>query len=617
MPLNEFLDIAGINVVYWIDDGFKHQSSDYLKTQVRAQIAMLRAVGITPEHELLSPNPTVFSDADIELDLEAEDNHRIDRLSSQELQNLIDAFEAKLRGEGVALPTDALDFTDAELARLSRALGDRVQLFTPSEWSRAKSQILPTCCNRNTLFLIDQKFGNDNGPYRSGNEVLGEVLQATHSQPVCIMFSKEAVPGQEESFRDGVFKDLVTSLPKCRKSWFAVMSKQTVGRMGTSEEGDISMRFTTALRVVTAHRLCYRLGRDAAVAMSSKLASAVDELDLLPMSDIDRVIFANPFNDGSSEVEVIIRILNLHSRVAVQQRLINGGEAWFHDLRAVRRLIKDTPPFDLTPVSEPLHQLRQLEVIDPPEYVNKIHSPLQCGDFFEVQPRDQSSPRLFVLLAPPCDLAVRHRGDRHVKMGTLVEIVKERQKRKSLNPDVVNLPEHQFDDGGRYYEVKGVVLTGGFPLLIDARRMFHVKLDLLDYVVFHGNGEAQLSQATAPPAALLPGYTNRFSIALGKLKPSDAPICLDSALGVSSKWDRETHTRTYNIRRIGHIRSQYSQALFTAYVSYQARAAFEHDFTRDDDLQPASLTPANDTQDASAPLTNPLDYIHPELPPLS
>jgi hypothetical protein len=211
-----------------------------------------------------------------------------------------------------------------------------------------------------------------------------------------------------------------------------------------------------------------------------------------------------------------------------------------------------------------------------PTYVNSLHLPLELGDIFE-----KSGGRLFVLIAPPCDLMVRRKGHRadSMKEAVLAEIIGEvSDERRNVTWE---LP--YFDRATKRY--------------VDFKRTLSVKLFGLDLCVFNSDGNASITPGEPSPEHLIPPWAARYAVLQQELKPVLKKIgagwkssnhqqrsnALNSDLGIDHNrvfaptFKPSTCTLRYDFKRLTRLVAPRSNALLTTYGQFLSRSAFEHD----------------------------------------
>lgn len=282
----------------------------------------------------------------------------------------------------------------------------------------------------------------------------------------------------------------------------------------------------------------------------------------------------------------------------------------FVTLRALQSVALDNKPADSGPI---LSDLRNAEVWDDGEIINSALTPLANGDVFKLddaEPDCPKSPRLFVVLGQPCDLALRSDGRRVSNVAMLVPLIELRDDGTPL-PD----PNDPDEDDG----VKAPAFPfrmNGKRFRLDLRSTAYVKLSILDLACFRPDGRVRVELGHTPHSALLAGARAIYG---DRTKPADdmlaaqplgnqaapALVSLDERLLLTMSdgkpWDRIRlgarlaafepgaghHLKplrdrvSWYLRRFGRIRAPYSSFLLERALRTLGRRAFDSDFTSD------------------------------------
>jgi hypothetical protein len=207
-----------------------------------------------------------------------------------------------------------------------------------------------------------------------------------------------------------------------------------------------------------------------------------------------------------------------------------------------------------------LRQWRRDEVFDDGSRLNALRSPLACGDVF----RKDESNHYWILLAQPCDLIVRPDGTRKADEGFLVRLT------NSYTPAAGS-------EGHRYFDLPA--LEGTDLWAVDFRSWVSVSLECLEWTAFNTDGRVALTKATTPPAGLLPGWEKRFDKAQRRHQ-NGRQFCL-SLGSISHKLATASATSVaFPYRRIARLRGSRAAGAYSAFASYHARGAFDHDFAK-------------------------------------
>jgi hypothetical protein len=92
-------------------------------------------------------------------------------------------------------------------------------------------------------------------------------------------------------------------------------------------------------------------------------------------------------------------------------------------------------------------RVRRLEWFDDGDEINQQHLPLELGDIFEIASKPN---KLFILVAPPCDLMMRQDGKRHhtVENGLLLEATPVEVSKRATEKLPIQIDEKQAIQNG-------------------------------------------------------------------------------------------------------------------------------------------------------------------------
>jgi len=551
-PLKVLLDTAGIDQVIWIDDLFAPPDEDKLKIRIKEKLAKLEVYNLKPIHK-------AFGDLKYNAPLSVRDKQIDEALySNAEILNEIhDSISQQLKERTPDQTEPEEDLTSSQVGALLNALAN-VKTYSYKDWKSQYKDVLREC-SENTLILIDREFVNEGASPDAGDEILAMAIEHAPSS-CCILLTHTVTPRETENLRKLIAD---SSDNEIKIHQFSVMSKREIGAMPENAVPHL----TSALRITLTHRFCFNLANESATVMGDSLKTAVNDLINLSIYDLDQSIFENSLNEGASELEVINRILFLRQRIATKKKFANNSEIHtkLKKMRDIRELQEIMIPSEVDAVSKSkLHEWRTSEVFESKGLVNKIHSPLKCGDLF-VNTKTETK---FILLAQPCDISVRADGERNTEEAVFVRMVSE--------PGVRTIPE-------RYFEIRGMGVDG-LSWIFDFRRLAYVSLRVLDLAVANDSGLVQISKDQEIPDAILPGWRVRLQKLQNSIRARKIPerikIFSLSNNFPDSDCKIENNTRKFHFQRIGRIRSPYAEAILGSLAAFQTRAAFDHDFAK-------------------------------------
>jgi hypothetical protein len=175
----------------------------------------------------------------------------------------------------------------------------------------------------------------------------------------------------------------------------------------------VDQRFGRAIFEVFARFLTGQLAHLLAEAITTATTEAVIEIASESIYDVDKAIFENSIDEGASELEVLLRIFRSRQKpklnATIQDQKVQNALRQMRDFRAntiAGREKLATPKVDL----KSFRKWRYDEVFDDGKTLNLLHSPLACGDLFDVALGDDKMKR-YILLAQPPRRLVSARGE--------------------------------------------------------------------------------------------------------------------------------------------------------------------------------------------------------------
>jgi len=552
--ITECLTAAGIKTVVWIDDHFGNPSRDELAAAIRGRLQALKKSGKTAVGVGLFAN----------VDLRKGENEVFDA-AEELMEPLSDADLAAAEHELAELdqsykPRSELqaDLTDEQFANLQAALGPGLRTFGSGEWTSSGISEFRNASDE-TLFLIDREFTREPGGI-SGDDLLSDVVRDT--QAYCIMLTHTCTEGQEDQRRVEL-----AQTKQLNPFRFNVISKQQSG-----DPENIDSRFSRSIYAVMTHRFTGGIARDISDTIKASADSTTLELARQSVFDLDQALFANSNSEGVPEFDVVLRVFHIQERQAISHTL--SRPELQNRLRVARRFRQDTAQLRLQwpqPIADmsTFREWRRHEVLEEGAPLNQLHAPLACGDVFE----SQTEPiRRYIVLAQPCDLMVRSRGERRNEVGLLVQVVE------------TGVITAASSDVGRFYDIKGVFGSGKM-WRVDFQKITVVDTSVMDLAVFNSDGAVQLTRDHPQPLIALPtGWQIRFERIKRRIFPKPTKTNTPT-IGMGANIHALTPTTladavTYPLRRTGRLETNTATAILAAWATFQTRAALEHDFAK-------------------------------------
>lgn len=318
----------------------------------------------------------------------------------------------------------------------------------------------------------------------------------------------------------------------------------------------------------------------------------------IPPEQLEAHVFERGYKEGVSELHIVERILT--SQISQELRKFFGTDqevlSSTKRLRTLRQI--ELSPREAEP-DENLAAFRLAEVWETDELINAALAPIACGDVFESDSYEfpgQRPERKFILLAQPCDIALRPTGKSRVQeTAFLVPLVKIDGTPQSETKAKQPLLPCKLDDS---------------HWMCEFRQATPVRTAVLDIASFRPDGRVRIDEGQAAPDDLLDAqkiiFAKRIAAANNLFKTPESKLSaaktVDVALQLSFSADSPfsqfyrgilcpkagrnlqadipalPRRVTWRLRRSGRVRMPYSIALLDQYLSIMSRQAFDLDY---------------------------------------
>jgi hypothetical protein len=523
-----FFAQLGIKHVVWVDDLFDSSG-------VIGEVEIIEKVAIAQASGTLTAHPEI---GDLTIEDPPQDWARI--LLQRLGQSEIHAYLATIAPGDEA----SHDYSELEITTVLSSLGQDIIKIGFERWGKEKEDL--TGKDPNGVFIVDRERRSDGQPVNAGDEIVRELLNVVPGAVVLILTHSVGSDGAEQ-LRDGLAEAL--GVPKAK---IGVVSKRA--------DGGLAKGIRAAFRVVFTQFTCAHVTDKIVNAMRESLVNTQNALMRIPLQQLDRAVFENSLDEGASEIDVLIRILSSRQRAEVAARIAGDIADVDSPLARLRKLRGMEPlPDQSQEESDLLTRWSHDEVFESGERVNATRSPLACGDVF----RKGETNQYYVLLGPPCDLAVRGNGSRS---GSEAFFVKLKQGAATAG-----------SSEGKFFEVPA--LSGNGRWVIDFRSWYSVQLQLLDWAAFNEDGSLTFVPASAPPPGLLPGWEKRFRDTKNRFKVGRT-YCISVGELPGKAAVATTNGVAFAYKRIARLHAPRASAAFSAFANFHARGAFDHDFAK-------------------------------------
>ncbi|TDT91015.1 hypothetical protein [Pseudodesulfovibrio indicus] len=452
---------------------------------------------------------------------------------------------------------------------------DILTTLSPSEWDRQADTLLGSGIRGKVLLLFDQDLANAGARYDEGIAYISSMLSGEYSSKVVCGLLTHTVTeeGQQQAWEEFATKYGLN------KDKFIVIAKRWLDPN--------PLGFTNMLKLLTISPFFTSMKAKVKEILEAATSTAADEINKISVVDFDHIIFKVPQQEGMWEPDMLFRLHSLFHRSEARKLAYEDPELveMANTLRKVSHLPEDS---DLLPLSN-AWEIQRREIFEQGGYINRLHLPIELGDIFEVT-AGGGAVRQYILLAQPCDLAIRSSGVRSPEQDRfpLVKIAK-----ANGELDQYSAPLQYFttspDDN---YAVK-------------LKYPQYVRSTILDLCSFTKTGEASIDIGSMAPEGMIPSLEKRYSIVSNNLKkevnkysvlwPNDAdngnrknikseifkkigPLLLQGDLFKANFALGENMSLTFNCKRIARLNRKHAYALLMSFAACLGRAALDRDF---------------------------------------
>lgn len=580
MQVADALSVLGVDRVIWVDDLFNKSAPDLAAMLLNAyEIALeCKFEDIAP---ILEKKP--FGGDELAEELA----ERLAELGAERSAQIREIFLAK---EPVQKMFATAEMTGPAVDRVC----DLLRIKPEDRWNFDKALAeLPALCkggDASVAYIVDL---NETGvsPFR-GLDIL-EALHAHKSVGTAFILTHEAGENDEVAKEIDLRSRLMEARGDGLEIPISVIAKQRL--LAPESEKDVEENLNVAVKRAGLRKSLSSVVASAKNVVVEAFESAATGLLSIPPEQLEEYVVERAYKEGVSELHVVERILT--SQIAQKLRIFFGTDndalASAYRLRGLRE-IKLGPP--TTEADVRLAKFRLAEVWEGPDLINRALAPIACGDVFETDEYERvpGKKKIFVLLAQPCDIALRPENKSRARdTGFLVPLSKLTELSQARNRDFV-LP-CKLDDS--YWECDfGATST--------------VRLAVLDLASFRTDGRVRVDAGHKAPKDLVASqnriYERRTASATKALSNGafiDAGNrSIHPSLQLAFTWEevfkqffcaslceaaRENKQSgipalpkriTWRLKRAGRVRMPYAIALLDYYLAGMSRYAFDLDY---------------------------------------
>ncbi|MBB4034140.1 hypothetical protein GGR21_000025 [Dysgonomonas hofstadii] len=507
---------------------------------------------------------------------------------------------------------------------IERYFGNRIKLMTPDEWVADKhNSIVALEKDQRVICLFDFEFQNGSPLVcRSNGALLAKNIldkKRLADKVVCGIFSHKFTEEQEDEYRE-----LYCSQYKIKKDLFYTISKfrfafdpQIIGFL-EGIKNLLLLKYVELLKV------------ESLKLLSKSNKRATTKIQNISPKTFNQIIQKSSVKEGVWEVNTLFRLYGILSKVE-NFNMISDKEIRKKFNESIRRIrgidIVDTG-YTSNIKNQQLIDLRTSELYISGSILNKLHLPLANGDIFEIKGKE------YMLLVQPCNLALRSTGSRSNEYDNAFLLPIKLFKKEELNhtKHEVHTPSNAsgkilcahfsdfkilslnfldltvFNEEGRsIIDMKNPQLVNDVIHTPWKKRYHEIQKSLVvlentinSFKYVENNIILQVSQIDAELKVLAEALKSpaKKEEALRNMQPlrEKRKHLIDHLKTIESSvysidnfetfkisnlesYDIANRIFSFDIKRVKHYKSPYSDDLLQKFMLYLSRNAFEHDFT--------------------------------------
>ncbi|MFC9640651.1 hypothetical protein ACFTZF_19130 [Streptomyces mirabilis] len=513
--------------------------------------------------------------------------------------------DGRLGPEGVGTPGEE---DEPAAACLRELLADSREFLTLSlsDWSRQRSSLLAD--GKSTLILFDRDFSREGASQNAGEDQIALLLSdAPENWRIGLLTHTVS----EDDAEVEAWKTLSQKF-KADRSRFLVIAK---GRLSITADG-----FPRMLKLTLLAPALERLQGSLAAAVNGTWAEAIKKVGGIDPYTLEAALNGDRLTDGTWGPETLLRIATAFTQDSVRAKLRSD-----RTVHVSSKLVTSLSQVQLPSASNPdrvrheLAEIERLEYFETAGHLTDLHFPLEVGDVFAFQkfvdkphqfeqrqygsgaavgksPTDvvpelkrSGAEHHMILLAQPCDLAVRADG----KRGNGLEFVRVAPLKSPSQGRVI---AHPGGGSATSFDLPFFFTDSGGGVEVKLSQQQYVPLTALDMCVLSDSGDGFMSAEQKIPDHVLPNWQMRFENLREWVAKQVAAYKAMEPHGMSGKAaDQITAALTgtvasprleslislrdssvmYGVRRVGRLREPYRSALLSRMAQRDSRDAFD------------------------------------------
>ncbi len=561
-------DVIGIKSVFWVDDKFSADNEDsHQEQECITHLIARHQMGNFDEINTLINN--ILNDQEFYIDANTPEKEFRDYLEEKITDANIKSIVQYLKIE-----SDLSNESFLLLQKVLNGTGAKLQTLSWNEWNQHKSKLKE---EENSFFMIDHDFSDEMDAIGNGGDIIESLTQEMTDSSFCFLLTHRPITGdQEDELRKKIIQE--KNLDEAAQVRFSVVSKTNLNFENT---GTLDYNFGEITKSVYLRRANVNVFD----ALKSQIFTQLNELrsDLCQSStfEIEQVVFNRTRREGSSEVDLLRRFINIKSDKALLDTIQDASVIEvLKKIRNVQSIQKEATQEQkaISSTCKKFSHYRKIELFD--DFVNLINSPLSSGDIFEFG--EGGSRSSYILIAQDCELILRDDGTRKCAEVILLPFSKvekaltisNEKRRKFARMDIDNyillLPDEEVVS----------------KLEFDLTKAITVTTEILDLCVFNTNGDLKLNLKQSDNFFnFLPGWNSKFKC----MKELIANLHGTKREGANNlpNFTLASHQPQWfaddvfgvDGKRIRRLKAPFKNELLHKYFAYKSRNAFDHDFT--------------------------------------
>ena len=231
------------------------------------------------------------------------------------------------------------------------------------------------------------------------------------------------------------------------------------------------------------------------------------EVESIDTYDFDHSILRASVNEGTWEIETLLRIVDSIFNKQIKQSMIdkeflknaNPIIKKAVDISKVRFKVSKEKTFE--PPYDKRYRLRHEELYESSNLINKLHTPINNGDIFMIHTKEMkdgaevSIAKPFILVDQECDIVIRANGKRNRKTGfsTILPITIKSNQQIEIDRDAFNqehgLTNYYFHNRYKLDYLEFVTNEDYKHGIVDFANPYFITFDVLDLISFNAEGK--------------------------------------------------------------------------------------------------------------------------------